>query len=880
MAESGAQEAIDQKVLGPLADCVRDRGRLIVALVMDQSGSLRDTDPDDQRIVAAETAMAGLARLGSTANADGKTPRIDLLLSGFDSSFQPLQRDGATEEAVWRSLDNDQLAGVVDSLQAFGARDTGRDTDFYAALAGARTAIASRSAALTADGTEPPCKALLLFTDGAYSIEAQDGEKPYAPGLAITESNIPKVIELGKRAVCKPGGVSDHLRDDGVVPLVASLNATAFDQSFITSFATGNGCGNNAGDVAGLYVSAKDLSGLLRLFDGIGSVISGGSPFGGGEETPVCPRHACVRGTRKFFVDDSLSSFHVLVQLGATGIETEIRGPGDSKPLVIVPGQPASTKLGGVPVSVAPLSPQAFSLDASRPVGGGDWEGTWSVTFIDRTNSDPGAVVRSQIYLYGDLVPVFVGHPEFRSGTPSELEVRVATKEGEPTNPSLVRSTQLDLTVTDPESGAEEALNPTRSGDSFKATYTANENKKISSVNVTAVLSVETSTGVTLVPTSSTISVPILPPAEFPSIKPSQLRLPALLVNDTDESLGELTVLGPDSGTGCVWFDGADFEKLPPGTSDPEVTFDPAAGAQGKCISVRAGEKKTVAVRVVPGDDTGGSGSAAGNIVAHLRSDASGEVLDRDIPLAFDVAVKANALLLWFLFLVLGLCLLIPLAVLWVVNRANGKFQPLRELRGASIAVRVSGTSVSRMDPTGRESALAMATDDFENVGGDGKATRKFSWRGISFSAFVPANPFANPWGEASGSHCAGSWGMRERDGEVKGKVPLALPGAWVFKLETIEREDAESGPSAVGSLHAFIADGIDTASQTERIIDQVNASLPESVRPLIERSRNSQGPTGAGSVEEPVQEQAEGPEPSEGPEPRYTPKPPKLPDF
>src|SRR4051812_144749 len=59
--------------LGHLADCSAKTGRLDVLFLVDESASLRRTDPNAQRVQAVQTALTGLAQL-SDRTAGSETP--------------------------------------------------------------------------------------------------------------------------------------------------------------------------------------------------------------------------------------------------------------------------------------------------------------------------------------------------------------------------------------------------------------------------------------------------------------------------------------------------------------------------------------------------------------------------------------------------------------------------------------------------------------------------------------------------------------------------------------------------------------------------------------------------------------------------------------
>jgi hypothetical protein len=104
---------------------------VLLLMLVDESGSLVKTDPSNQRVVGAKAALSELVERGTT---------------GGDRGLQA-QMDG------------------------FSTRNRGLDTDFAMALCGGQASLAARAAALSQDGSAPPCQAMVLFTDGNYDIQ-------------------------------------------------------------------------------------------------------------------------------------------------------------------------------------------------------------------------------------------------------------------------------------------------------------------------------------------------------------------------------------------------------------------------------------------------------------------------------------------------------------------------------------------------------------------------------------------------------------------------------------------------------------------------------------------------------------------------------------
>lgn len=149
-----------------------------VLLLMDQSASLDDTDPQDIRVDAATALVQALSPA-----AEDRTP-VRLALAGFGSAFEPV---GTFELPQDR---NEALAAVGE----FANRSEDSNTDYVLALQGAADYFAA---------TDVPreCASLVWFTDGAHDVEQPtDGQ-----ASTYTSSTDPDTItgELSGQ-VCGP----------------------------------------------------------------------------------------------------------------------------------------------------------------------------------------------------------------------------------------------------------------------------------------------------------------------------------------------------------------------------------------------------------------------------------------------------------------------------------------------------------------------------------------------------------------------------------------------------------------------------------------------------------------------------------------------------
>jgi hypothetical protein len=160
--------------------------RVDVLLMIDQSASLKNTDPHDQRVAAAEVLVRSLA-----ASAEAGGPAVDVTVAAF----------GTDTVEVGRATLPGGVTGAVDIVRPFADRETDLNTDYVLALSFA----VRHFQAITDLPSE--CKRLVWFTDGAYSID-----QPDAPGVAGYTSSTDRYVIVGELGGQICGGLPETSR--------------------------------------------------------------------------------------------------------------------------------------------------------------------------------------------------------------------------------------------------------------------------------------------------------------------------------------------------------------------------------------------------------------------------------------------------------------------------------------------------------------------------------------------------------------------------------------------------------------------------------------------------------------------------------------------
>ncbi len=824
--------------LDDLASCVSQNGRLLVQLLVDESGSLLTTDPQNQRVAAAKSALSSLSSL-TEPSAGATPPQVEVSLGGFAADFESLGEFTPLNAATLPRLQQD--------VDQFSTRNTGIDTDFAHAISGAGTALDRRSKQLSANGAKPPCRAILLFTDGQFDLglpRPPGAEtKDYAPDITITDrAGVDAAIAKGVDALCRKDGIADDIRSGGVsivaVPLASAIDAKA--QAFLQALATSTGpggtkCGSKPGNPRGAYLPAADLSSLVQRFDQAANQIGGGTIVSGEGQQAICQGAPCADRRREFAVDRSVARVHLLLTVPTPAVQALLKLPGVAQPLTLADRQPGEAKVGTATAKFNWLSPTEASVDVVLPAGQKDWPGTWVLTFVDPTSQTEGQPASSQLSLFGTVKAELVGDPSFRLGEPGQLTARlVGSAKGKA--PDNVAKAEIVATVTDPTSGAAVEVPLADDGKgSFTGSYTPPADLTTSVLEVTLRSTVTTDTGVVLTSGSPAFEANLLKPGTYPQITPARLVLPG--VEGTDAAKAELVVTAAPQGAGCVKIEPLQVQGAPAASQPVALTVDGAP--PGPCIPVKANQIMRLQVELKPAGRA--NGIVRGILPITVTSNVDPRPLRTDLAFQFPVkrGVDTKTQIVAAIAL-LAAGLLLPLAGLVLMNSVSTRFQDLAFVQGASVPVVVRKDRILRPDPeSGALSPLALHANDFENLEGAGEsAHRHFTWTGLDFVARSGLNPFAE--GHAVVAPEGGAADLKGREG-TKVDLDLGLAGSWLFLLDQDATSSAATGrtsfsePAEVhGRLVAFIADG-SARQQLRRLLPDINKRLPQTARRLTE---------------------------------------------
>jgi hypothetical protein len=876
-APAGAQAASSSAndvgaTLEEIATCVSGSGRLLVVLLIDESGSLRQTDPGNERVTAAKLALQSFASLASS-DAVETPPEIDVIVAGFSSTF------GAATQFV--RLDDRSVAGLSAAVDGFATRNNGIDTDFPTALLGAQRALADRSAQLSKSGAKPPCKVVLMFTDGKYDVETGDTparraagtEKEYAPGLSLlVPANREPVLDAGRAYLCNANGLADRLRADGasIVTVALSAQIDPADQIFLRALSSGEAsgisCGRTQGPEAGAYVSTADLRELSALFNDIVNRIGGGGEDPGDLETQPCNGPNCVLATRRIQVDPMLSRVTIVADNDEQGVHTELAAPTGDEPLVLTAGQDGERELSGANVRWSWVSPTTVNIDLDLLPDSDDWVGEWAVSFVAENQAAAADASPSvEVFQVGAWKPEIAGDTKFLRGKSVALRVSIHDGDDDVIDPRAVEGARVRLTGTvDDGSASKTSLVFTGpdAENAYEAAYVTPRDLERSAVDVDLRLVVRTPSGDLLAPATTRVEVPVQAPDVFPTLSPATLELSS--VRGTGTAEGTIVVTGGQDRPSCVWFAETSLASYPPEAGAFNVALTPGATSEATCVELEPGEAREFELGIAP--ESAAEGRAEGSIAAFFAVPGE-DVVRVTVPIAFDLAPpisEARRVGIFFAILLPGV--LAPIGALVLVNRVLARFEPSAHVQVARVPVAVersfgrimrvyatanadsatAGAPVRRVGPDGPEDGPVVLVEDFAPFQEGRERSRVLRWRDLRFRAEAPRSPFGVPSGRVTAPDPVATGGVTTPVSR-EARLPLALPGTWVFVLDRAGRSDPPSeGIGGVataidttwisGDLVVFLADA-PAADQLVEMLAAINDQLPAVANDVADRA-------------------------------------------
>lgn len=620
--DSGSQET-ESSFQDALASCIEVEQQLSVLFLMDESGSLDDSDPEAQRVVASLAALGAFGPLADARSLAGSVS-IEVAVAGFGSTFTP---------GEFRPLDVTNLPLIEADLRSFEERTDAQSTDYVGALRGAIGMMEQRGG----------CKLVIWFTDGefVFSDAIEEREEFESRITEPTGDRANDYEAAGRRWLCDDDdAIADQLREEQIFLITAALTLDAPQEARFTQRITEgiDGAGVTCGDrwregaTYGSFENAEDADDLI--FQIVSQLLD--------PNTPV------TVGNHPFTLSFGMTQAFIVVSTPTEGYTASLTTPqGDVRSLSY--GEDAFS-LGGVVVVPDWLTQRTYVLTLDMNPDDRSWEGRWLLSFTPDDNA------RSKILFFGDLsVELLESAPSGVVGV--DLPLTFSVKDAGGGSPvgaareALSPSAEIDgrnITGNWLDDGFFEVVVPARTSTGSVEIIpvvsivvrdaTADLERRLDFKGDPVVVDFAAPP-----PTTTTTTTTLPPPPRLPSIEDPAFTLPELVAPGSVARAGAVSIIAPDGG--CVELERAGWLVWPGSGQVPRIEVEGSASALVSCADVIAsadpgsidpGGRALIDVAVTAGDE--GRGEAVGFLDFRLVTADDGQ--SESVRVTFEVQVR------------------------------------------------------------------------------------------------------------------------------------------------------------------------------------------------------------------------------------------------
>lgn len=819
-AALGSHIATAEAATDPVARfgaCLAAGGEGDFLMLIDESGSLADTDPNATRVTAVQYLLRQLNRF-----VDSSDVSLDVKLAVFGADYTSL--------SDWIDVGGAGLGSLSPVADGLAVRNSGMDTDYWTALENSRRDLADRKAAR---GEKPSCQAIAWFTDGQLDYDPRDYDyrKPFAPDIPLTsEGAAQQLASIATGVICNGGGLADQMRSSGIITFVVGLDASGPDFSLVEAIATGESgfgqCGDLIDPVPGTFTRASDIDQLLFAFDALGS--PGRTPIQ--IESGICQVETCVEETHKFVLDSSTTVVTILASAEVSGLTVSLISPSGElvtlEPKTI--GETTVTEAAGASAAYSWQSAKTLSIELSE-VDPALWSGQWQLAFVDPVGSSADKKSFSNIRISSDFTPAVLSPSveEWHVGDAFDLELGIIDGEGNPVDAASLQGTVALSAVLVDYAGNEttlaDDLEKSEIGKPIPVTLEdvalGSATLSIELVHTTAPATVNGTTvpGTELQPQSTELRIPVLPPLDFPVATTTSLNFGVL--DGITTSAAELGL----SGSGCVWIDPSSISVLAGPEEAGDVELSAAATNAESCAPASAPFEIDFTVANLA------NGTVNGSFEVLLAPDGAPEraipaTIDftADLRKPFNESVGITAFLL-----ALGIGIGIPVGLIYLAKFLVATI-PARAL--VSERVRVTVTDDGRVLRDG--GPFALRPEDFGEITGiKPGGVRRLDVAGVGLSTRISASPSGAGYVvvDAPGYVSASDSSPSSVGTTPKARLPLAVHNHWIALR-------SPGAPASEADVILLLSGDADADRKANLVDDLVNR-LPDVLERLVEVS-------------------------------------------
>ena len=821
VAQAATPAADTTALATSFSSCAQQRGAADVILLLDQSLSLQETDPEQVRREASRALARELAEFAQTSGVD-----VRLQVAGFD---------GAYHANPWRELSPDALDPVNSEIDRMTSNDSGAlgpATDYWMALDGARqqfTEAANERAA---------CQLLLWFSDGEYDIDENGSfgnELPYAPGIPVNAANRDRIVAQGQKSICSTtSGPMTPMRATGVYVATVGLNVDSNNElDFMRKATLGtDGCALPPEPGHAAFLKADEAGALTLAI----ATMSGGEFSESGYQDR--------KATLPFGLDETVSRASVLAYPGPIEGQTTfgLSGP-DGQTVWFDAAGGASQTVSGAQVTFTQIG-QTGQFAIARPESLQGWKGTWNVHL--QAAQDIAADVRAQmvVRVTGDLKPVWtnaVPEATIESGLDMDIALETAAKQPfKADHPGI----QVSVTYLD-QSGQSSTLKSGLTPADLRSPVHVDlpKNPGEGRLSVQLDLTTDTTPPTRVLPSVTAYDLLLRAAGDYPTVGRATFSTAA----GVEPSDGVVTVTGP----GCVWLDPAATTKAivsrPDGVDQVTVAAD--AVSKHSCLTLASGEQKDFHVTLTPAAE--GNGSIVGDLALNATPTGPGSQISMTVPFSADRTKAEKASTKWLTLIgvtLLGLALgSLPL----LITRARMARIKVRD--GLTGPLQVGRQRFTLTD--GRVTDFTLTQADLAPAAtGSADTVRRLDLDGVSIVPQAFGNPFTVPDCEVTSTSGQPLVTSRTTGKDTAAaRLPLVLTGQWVAWPVGGDQFESLVFLTSAEALDSMLPN---TSMQLAERIESSAAVLAAAARPepvgvgAATEARDAGQPTGTGGAE------------------------------
>jgi len=651
-----------------LASCMQSARSLSALFILDRSGSLVGTDPDNVRYDGLQTALNELAQL---RRPDGSELAVEVAVSAFDGRYYDVKRvqdwtrinDGDT---------NEDLTRIVDKVRAATGPDGG--TDFEAALDGGFADIGDR-------GGPGSCRVVLWFTDGEFQTNASG-------------------VDVASARMCAPGGILDKYRQEGIVLVGLQLTETGIPVPttlpwMVLGEDSGRTCGTTPlpeGWAPGIYLRADDAAGLKRLFGQVANLVEGCTPTGAVGST-IDPGIRRVRIT-------------VLTPRKASAVRLDA-------PSGVAINAPTSGNYSQDGYSISSVSDDFYvSMVVAFPPGEG--AGRWRVTpDVAVPPEDIEYCVFSDLHLVPDPAATTLV-----AGVAGGIPLLAVDPEGAVADLSVYGSVTAGATAVGPD-GNPRLSTAELDLPAGRVTVIVTPGVSDPRLDYELTVRLETVSGLALTPLVKKGGAAVALGSEFPAVRPAD-ELDLGLAVRLNPAVGTLELMGSPDGPTQVCLEAEQNVLVPDEIAGTGLDYPTG------CIDLAVAESRTIEVSVTAPEPTEGNGSAdiPIRLVATSVNGAPPAEISFPLPVVWRFSSPPQIFVLWVLIVGTLVLSAVPLLAIALANRLTSRFD-VTNLRTMSFPVEIDETGPRRVQPIERTPNVLVHPPDFRYVTVPGSYTSR-----------------------------------------------------------------------------------------------------------------------------------------------------------